>query len=176
MPTLGLNAAFGAMTNLLGVRLDPYKAFNFLVEIDGLLAGGFSECRGLSVQTETLEYREGGVNDFTHHFAGPTKYPALVLKHGLTPIDGLWEWHQSVVQGKITRRNGTIYLLNDRRLPVMWWDFTEAYPVKWDGPDLQAGSAAVAFESVELVHRGLGRPRLAGLLGLAADAGGLMGF
>ena len=34
MPSLGLNAAFGLVTNLLGVRADPYQVFNFLVEID----------------------------------------------------------------------------------------------------------------------------------------------
>ena len=30
MPSLGLNAAFSLVTNLLGVRLDPYQVFNFM--------------------------------------------------------------------------------------------------------------------------------------------------
>ena len=56
MPTAGPNAAFAAMTHLLGQRLDPYGSFHFLVEIEGILAGGFSECHGLSVEmTEALE-------------------------------------------------------------------------------------------------------------------------
>ncbi len=158
------------------MRLDPYKAFHFLVEIDGLFAAGCTECRGLSVQTETFEYREGGVNDYIHTFAGPTKYPALVLKRGLTPLDGLWDWHQSIVAGHITRRHATIYLLNDQRLPVVWWDVREAYPVRWEGPDLQAGSAAVAFESIELVHRGLTRPHTAIQAAAGALAGALARF
>jgi phage tail-like protein len=165
MPSLGLNAAFGLVTNLLGIRADPYQVFNFLVEIEGILAGGFSECSGLQVETETIDYREGGLNDYVHRFAGPTKYPPLILKHGLTQIDGLWSWHQEVVTGKITRRNGTIYLLDKQRLPVMWWDFKEAFPVKWSGPDLNASSGNVAIESVELAHRGLSRPTIGGLLG-----------
>jgi phage tail-like protein len=170
MPSLGLNAAFGLATNLLGVRADPYQAFNFLVEIEGLLAGGFSECSGLQVETEITEYREGGRNDYLHRFAGPTKYPPLTLKHGLTQIDGLWGWHQDVAQGQIARRNGTIYLLDKKRIPVMWWDFKEAFPVKWTGPDLRADSGNVAIESVELTHRGLSRPRLAtALAGLGAE-------
>jgi phage tail-like protein len=170
MPSLGLNAGYSLVTNLLGVRLDPYKAFNFVVEIEGILAGGFSECRGLSVETEVHEYREGGVNDYAHQFAGPTKYPALVLKHGITALDGLWEWHQDVVRGNITRRNGSIYLLNERRLPVTWWDFKEALPVRWNGPELQSTSAAVAFETIELIHHGLSRPKVAGRLLAAAAA------
>lgn len=171
MPELGLNAAFSLATNLLGVRLDPYQTFNFMVEIEGILAGGFSECSGLQVEVEFEEYREGGQNEFTHRFAGATKYPPLILKHGLTQIDGLWAWHQDVASGEtIKRRNGTIYLLDRKRIPVMWWDFREALPMKWTGPDLRADSGTVAIESVELAHRGLSRPRLASALAGAASA------
>jgi phage tail-like protein len=161
MPTIGTKAAFTGLATL-GARTDPYKSFNFLVEIEGILAGGFSECNGLSIETEVHEYREGGVNDYTHQFAGPTKYPALVLKHGLTDVDSLWQWHQEVVSGVITRRNGSIYLLDEQRVPVTWWDFKAAFPVRWHGPDLQSGSASLAFESIDLVHQGLSRPKSAG--------------
>ncbi len=165
-----MNAAFGLVTNLLGIRADPYQVFNFLVEIEGILAGGFSECSGLQVETEFFDYREGGLNEYVHRFAGPTKYPPLVLKHGLTQIDGLWSWHQDVIQGKIERKNGTIYLLDKQRIPVMWWDFKEAFPFKWTGPDLRADSGNVAIESVELAHRGLSRPTLGNILaGIGAD-------
>ena len=173
MPSLGLNSAFSLVTNLLGIRADPYQVFNFLVEIEGILAGGFSECSGLQVETEFLDYREGGLNEYVHRFAGPTRYPPLMLKHGLTQIDGLWAWHQDVIQGKIERKNGTIYLLDKQRIPVMWWDFKEAFPVKWTGPDLRADSGAIAIESVELTHRGLSRPSLSGLLaGIGAEIAG----
>jgi phage tail-like protein len=173
MPSLGLNAAVSLVTNLLGVRLDPYQGFNFLIEIEGILAGGFSECSGLTVETEFFDYREGGVNGYIHRFPGPTKYPPLTLKHGLTQIDGLWTWHQDVIQWNVERKNGTIYLLNKQSLPVMWWDFKEAYPTKYTGPDLRADSGAVAFESVELAHRGLSRPTISGLLaGIGAEISG----
>jgi phage tail-like protein len=100
----------------------------------------------------------------------------LVLKHGLTIIDGLWLWHQEVVQGQITRRNGTIYLLDRNNFPVLWWDFKEAFPTKWTGPDFRANSGEVAFESVELAHRGLSRPRAANLiLGVEGEIAGALG-
>ena len=35
--------------------LNPYTAFNFLVEIQGLVVGGFSEVSGLQAETETEE-------------------------------------------------------------------------------------------------------------------------
>jgi len=163
MPSSGLNAALGTVGNLLAAVLDPYQVFNFFIEIEGIIAGSFSECSGLQVETEIFEYREGGLNEYVHHFAGPTKYPPLILKHGLTQIFGLWSWHQDVVHNRIQRKNGTIYLLDKMHIPVMWWNFREGLPVKWTGPDLNAESGNVAFESIEIVHRGLSRPTLANL-------------
>jgi phage tail-like protein len=170
MPKLGANIGLSIAAGLLDLRLDPHQACNFVIEIEGILAGGFSECSGLQVETEAHEYREGGLNAYVHRFAGATRYPALVLKHGVTLIDGLWGWHQDVIEGVIKRRNGTIYLLNKQQLPVMWWDFKEALILKWTGPELRAESAAVAFESVELAHHGLSRPRLAtAVVGVATE-------
>jgi phage tail-like protein len=174
MPAVGLNAAFTLLSNATGIRIDPYFAFNFFVEIQGILSGGFSEVSGLQAETETQEYAEGGLNNYVHRFAGRTRWPALTLKHGLTPIDGLWLWHQRVVQGNVIRLNGTIYLLNEMRFPVLWWNFKNAFPSKWTGPDLRAGSSDIAFESIELVHEGLSRPMLGSMAaGLGAGAAGL---
>ena len=139
----------------VGERQDPFTSFNFLVEIEGIVVGGFTECTGLQVEAETFEYREGGLNEYAHRFAGPTKSPPLVLKHGLSDSESLWRWHREITQGVVTRKNGTIYLLDAQRATVMLWHFKEAYPYKWTGPELRAQSAAVAFESVELTHRGL---------------------
>jgi len=168
MPSLGLNAAFSMATNLLGVRNDPYASFNFLVEIEGLLVGGFSEVSGLQLESELQDYREGGQNGFIHRLPGPMRYPQnLTLKRGLTDIDTLWAWQQDVAQGIIKRRNGTIYLLSRMGIPTMWWDFLAAYPVKWTGPEFKADSNSLAFEAVELTHRGLSKPSIADLAGKA---------
>ena len=45
--------------------------FNFAVEIEGLLVGGFTQVDGLSGEVEVEEYREGGVNGYTHKLPGP---------------------------------------------------------------------------------------------------------
>jgi phage tail-like protein len=159
MPTIGANIGVSTAAGLPGLRVDPYLSCNFVVEIEGLLVGGFTECSGLEIELETYEYREGGQNDFVHRFVGAMRHPPLVLRHGLSPLDGLWGWHQDVAAGDIRRRNGTIYLLNQAQAPVAWWHFREALPLKWSGPTLRAESAAVAFESVELAHHGLSRAR-----------------
>lgn len=139
----------------MGKIRDPIQVFNFHIEIEGLVTAGFSECSGLQAEIETHSYLEGGVNGFEHQFWGRTKYPRLILKRGLTQIDGLWDWYWDVIQGKIKRKNGTIYLQDNSHNPVYAWHFKHAIPVKWTGPDLRADSATVAFESVEIVHQGL---------------------
>lgn len=171
MKKLGLNAAFAAGTELLGIRFDPYMAHNFLVEIDGLLTGNFAEVTGLESEIQLEEYQEGGVNEYVHQFPSRTVYPPLVLSHGLTDIDTLWSWYQSATEGKIKRKNGTIMLLNRQRLPVMWWNFKNAYPVKWSGPQFDASTdTQVAIERVELVHQGISKPLISQLLSYAQGA------
>lgn len=159
------------------IRIDPYLSVNFLVEFEGMWVAGFQEVTGLQVETETEDYREGGVNEYIHRLAGPTRYPHnLVLKKGLTDVDSLWRWHQQVVQGKVERRNGSIYLLDSAGIPATWWNVTGAYPVKWTGPELRAEQGALAVEQLELAHRGIGRPAWATAFAAGQAGAGLVGL
>ena len=144
------------MSNARSYTTDPYMAFNFLIEIQGLTVGGFTEVTGLQAEIELQDYREGGVNDYIHRLAGPTRYPNnLVLKHGLTDSETLWQWYADVTQGIVERRNGSIVLKDASGEPKRRWDFQAAYPVRWIGPQFRAGASEVAVETVELVHHGL---------------------
>jgi phage tail-like protein len=142
----------------LGARHDPYLSFGFLVEIEGLVAGGFTEVTGLQFEIEVEDYREGGQNAYVHKLPGAARFPAnIVLKHGLTDSDTLWRWHQDVRGGLIKRKNGSIVMLDSAGAERWRWNFVDAYPVRWNGPDLRAGTAEVAVETVELAHRGIVR-------------------
>lgn len=138
-------------------RNDPYLGFNFVVEIQGLQVAGFTEVSGLQVEVEVQEYREGGLNTHLHRLPGPARYPTnLVLRRGLVK-DDLWRWHQEVVKGQVTRHNGSL-ILRDAAGKERWrWNFEQAYPVRWSGPDLRAQSAEVAVEVIELAHRGISK-------------------
>jgi phage tail-like protein len=154
-----LNAAFVGARGAGGQRVDPYLSVNFLVEIEGLIVGGFSKVDGLESAIETQDYFEGGRNDYVHKVLKGTTYMPLVLSHGLTDIDSLWAWHERTRRGVIKRKNGTIMLLGRERLPVTWWNFTGALPVKWTGPSFDASTdSQVAIERVDLVHRGITKP------------------
>ncbi|MDF2644454.1 MULTISPECIES: phage tail protein [Paenibacillus] len=130
-------------------------AFRFEVELDGLIVGGFSEVTGMKSETEVKPLWEGGVNTHPHYMIEHTKYPNIVLKRGITTSSELWEWYNGVAQGKIKRKNGSIILHNQAGTEMCRWNFFSAFPVKWNGPDLNASSGNVAIESIELVHAGL---------------------
>lgn len=134
---------------------DPCLNFRFLLEIEGLIRGGFSEVSGLQVETETEDYQEGGVNSFVHKLLKGTKYPNLVLKRGITDSDVLLKWHQDIVSGKIEPKNIFIIILDYEGQEMLQWKCKEAYPVKWTGPDFKADGNNVAIETLELVHRGM---------------------
>ena len=165
---LGLSWAPAVLGNWVpGVRpIEPFMVFNFAIEVEGLLIGGFTEVSGLEMRIETTQHREGGVNGYVHHLPASASPSNLVLRHGLTAGNALWDWFNDVARGVIVRRNGTIMLLDRRQIPVMWWNFRNAIPVAWTGPHLDAQSEAVGWESIELAHEGLTKP----LLGQAAAA------
>jgi phage tail-like protein len=140
-----------------GMRSDPLGSFRFLVEIDGLVVGGFTEIGGLNAETETEDYREGGVNTFVHKLPKLTKYPPLSFKRGLASSDVLWRWYWDAVNGSVTRRNGSILVLDHTGAESWRWNFYQAYPVKWKGPDLRSDQSLLAFETIELAHNGFSK-------------------
>src|SRR5215470_18891799 len=96
-----------------GDHKDPVLGFHFAVEISGLQVAGFSEVSGLQAEIEVQEYREGGVNEYIHKRAGPTKYASnLVLKKGIADSTALWSWYCDVMRGKIERKNLSVVLLD----------------------------------------------------------------
>jgi len=144
---------------------DPYASFRFTAQIgeNDKNVIGFSEVTGLTFESDVETFREGGVNDHEWQLTGPTKFPSrITLKRGLANANVLWRWYQKVMSGLIERKNVTITLLDHAGYEKWRWVFIEACPVKWSGPELRAGTAEVAFESIELVHKGL-QPGASGL-------------
>jgi phage tail-like protein len=140
-----------------GQIVDPYTNFNFLVEIDGITRAAFQECSGFDSTVDVIEHREGGENTTLRKLPGMTKYSNIQLKWGMTDDRDLYDWHRSIVQGNIERKNGSIVMLNRLGEEVARWNFVRAWPSKWDGPDLNAEGTDVAIEALELVHEGVER-------------------
>jgi len=137
-------------------RDNPYLNFNFLVDLGLGDEMGFSEVEVPSGEIEVIEYREGGdrVNS-ARKLPGLAKYPNVTLKRGITGRTDLFEWWKSVRDGQVQRRNVTITLLDEQRQAVLRWHLRDAWPVKIEGPALNATGNEVAIETLELAHEGL---------------------
>ena len=140
-----------------GDRRDPFRAFNFQLDIDNLPRGAFSECSGLTAEGDAVDYREGtDLQPNVRKLVGLRKYTNIILKRGYTQGDtSLWDWYRNIHNGVADRRNVTIILLNEERQPVMRWHVENAWINKIEGPSFKASGNEVAIESVELVHEGL---------------------
>jgi phage tail-like protein len=135
-----------------GTRIDPYRGFNFLVEIDGITQAGFQEVSGLDAGTDSVDYREGTDPNHVRKLTGLNTYSAITLKRGITDSDELWKWRQTVIDGKTQRRNGSIVLRDETGADKIRWNFSHAWPSKWTGPDFNSTSTAVAIETLEITH------------------------
>ena len=137
-------------------RDNPYLNFNFLVDLGLGEEMGFSEVEVPSGEIEVIEYREGGdrVNS-ARKLPGLAKYPNVTLKRGITGRTDLFEWWKSVRDGQAQRRDVTITLLDEQRQAVLRWHLRNAFPVKIEGPSLNASGNEVAIETLELAHEGL---------------------
>ena len=139
----------------VGSRNDPFKAYNFLIEIDGIARAGFRECSGLDSTQDPIEYREGGEALTVRKLPGLNKYSNISLKWGTTSDAELWDWRKKAQDGQVERKNGSIVLIDDVGNEQVRWNFREGWPTKWTGPSFNATGNEVAIETLELAHEGV---------------------
>ncbi|WP_028058619.1 phage tail protein [Candidatus Solirubrobacter pratensis] len=136
-------------------RMLLYHQSLFEVKIPSLdiQVGYFTQVQGLSAQVDVLEYPEGGRNDYVHKLPTRIKHTNLTLKRGLTTEGALLAWFQkTVVQVEPADMSLTLYDTEGKK--VQAWSFAGAYPVKWTGPDANAGGNDMMTESLEIAHQG----------------------
>jgi phage tail-like protein len=141
-------------------RKDPFRGFNFRLEMSGVTEAGFRECSGLDASTDVAEYREGkDQGNFPRKLTGLNKHANITLKRGIDLDNKVWEWYKKVVGGKTERQDGSIVIYDEAGQPQSRWNFKAAWPTKVTGPTLNATSNDVAIESVEIVCEELEREK-----------------
>lgn len=141
-----------------GGWLDPFRAYNFKLEVQGVTEGHFTACSGLRISVEAIRYREGGTSQVVRRLPGQVDYGDITLRYGLTTSTELWEWFLTAVQGRVERRNVSIVMLDpDGVSEVLRWNLINAWPSEWCGAPLDALSNAAAIESLTLVFETLDR-------------------
>jgi len=132
-----------------------FTNFAFELSIPGVsTVGRFSQCSGLELSVDVYEYREGGNNDFIHRRPGALHYPNLILTHGLTSDEALFNWFWATHTQAEPKE---VMLTLSSSQTTRSWTFAEAFPVRWSGPQVGAGSGEVATETLEIAHSGLKR-------------------
>src|SRR5690242_13129532 len=97
-----------------GDRKDPYVGYNFRLEIDSTSVAGFSECSGLTFDTDMVEYREGNEQRLSvRKLTGLRKFASISLKRGHTDNKDLWNWYKDILNGIVQRRNGAVVLQDE---------------------------------------------------------------
>ena len=105
-------------------RADPYRNFNFRVEIDGIQMAGFSECSGLNTEVAVIEYREGDDKTGIRKLPGLAKFGDVVLKRGITKSNEFQSWLRNIINGVPDRRTGFVILMDADRTEVARWKFS----------------------------------------------------
>ena len=137
---------------------DPYRAYNFKLEIQGVTEGHFTECTGMGIKVHAIRYREGGTNQVVRSLPGPVEYGDITLRYGLTRSREMWDWFMQAVKGKAERKNISVVLVdNDGVTEVMRWNLVDAWPSEWRGALLEALGQEAAIESLTLVFDTLER-------------------
>ncbi|MCP5050825.1 MAG: phage tail protein [bacterium] len=138
-------------------RVDPYRGSRYYLEIDGITQAGFSEASIPDTSQDPIEYREGNETPTVRKIPGLIKYGNLTLKWGVTDTMDLYNWRKEVEDGKMgdARRNVAVVILDEEGGDKARWEFSQAWPTKYDSPDLNATGSDIAVETLEIAHEGM---------------------
>lgn len=134
----------------------PLPKFHFAVTF-GIELWWFQEVSGLETEVEVLEYRHGKSKQF-----GPVKLPGIpkvsdaTLKKGVFTGDTrMFEWFKKNNTDNIERKDVTISLLNEHRIPEIVWTLVNAFPKKIESTSLNSQGSEIAIESIILSYEEL---------------------
>jgi phage tail-like protein len=142
-------------------RFDPYKAFMFRVKWDGKYVAGLSKMSALRRSTDPVTHREGGDPSHERKSPGVTKYDAVTLERGKTHDPEFEAWANlihsldSPITLKSFRKDIVVDVFNEANQKVLSYNLFRCWVSEYTAlPALDAGSAAVAIESIKLELEG----------------------
>jgi phage tail-like protein len=186
------------INNRSTLETDPIRNFRFLVTFKPLTGGntgggswlqtaskvtiGFTSVSGLSVNTDSIPYREGGYNTTVHQIPGQTTFSPITLQRGVVlGTSQHWDWMRklfatvqngtSSLQGENFRADVEIEVLthpiagsggsnveltsdNYKDHVSARFQVYNAWPTSIAYSDLNAGDNALFVEQLTLVHEG----------------------
>ena len=91
--------------------------------------------------------------EMTIKVPGRIKHPNVELKRGMTNSMDFWNWRKQVEDGDYPGclRNGSVILYDQKHSEVARWNFTDAWPSKVTGPQLNSSNNDIAVEGVTII-------------------------
>jgi phage tail-like protein len=140
----------------------PRPTNHFKLTLAGKEAmGQFREVSGLDSESEIVEHKEVDAqgNPLIVKVNGNLKWSNIELKRGIDINKGLWEWRY-MVESKgpdAARTDCTLELIDYDGSAIATYNITQAWPVKYSGASMNAGSNEVAVEGITICHEGFKR-------------------
>jgi phage tail-like protein len=140
----------------------PRPTNRFRLTVGGKEAiGQFREVSGLDSEQEIVEQKEvdQNGNPVIIKVPGNLKWSNIELKRGVDVDKGLYEWRR-MVEDKgpdSARTDCTLELLDYDGSAIATYSITQAWPVKYTGVSMNAGSNEIAVEGITLAHEGFKR-------------------
>ena len=134
----------------------------FYVNIDELDLGWWTNCTGLKVSWTLESIKEGGMAGNTASYAVRVKWDNVTLKRGMTRAGwegvtgtgGVRGWLEKVIKDPTESSAASITLYDAWAQAVTTWNLVGVFPSSWSGPDFDADSKKVAYETLVLNHNG----------------------
>ncbi len=141
--------------------VDPYRVVRYKLEIDGINQAAFSEASIPDITQDPIEYRDGTDTPTVRKIPGLIKHGNLTLKWGITDTMDLYNWSKQVQDGDIekARKKIAIIVLDQLGKDKSRFEFVDAWPTKYDAPDMNATGNEIAIETLEIAHEGMIRKK-----------------
>src|SRR5215216_1213946 len=138
----------------------PRPTNHFRLNVGGKEAiGQFREVSGL--ESEIIEQKEVDAQGrpMIVKVSGNMKWSNIELKRGVDIDKGLYEWRRMVEDKGPdgARTDCTLELLDYDGSAIATYSIQQAWPVKYTGVSMNAGSNEVAVEGITLAHEGFKR-------------------
>lgn len=141
----------------------------FYFEADGLTDKQILEVSGLSAETPAAggdKVLGSAKNAVNLRQAAPTrsKFSPVNVKVVATTNTDLYKWYEDCNKDTggnsswaSNRKAASVSVYDQAGSMKARWEMLNAYPTKYEGPKLEAGSNDVANETITLVHEGIRR-------------------
>lgn len=134
---------------------DQYKnAFSFEIIITGYTDGSginqaFTRCSGIVSNSEAMEYMHG-TDPYVRKNPGRVTFEDVTLERVYNGLDDFYIWRQEIERGGSEKHDVQIYMKDRAKNVVRHMTLVQAWPIRWELPELDASGSGPATERITL--------------------------